>query len=387
MFANYRRRRDSSEESDSSGEPQPQNHDMNNQGADPNAGPGPAPGPPRVITPEDLLNMMGMMTQQNQQLQQAQEAMQRNMELFQQQQQQWGADPNRGRREQVEPLPKLNATTFAPLDMEGSETTQLAAFTSWESSVRNTVTALNALGGDFPFQRLAAGILGSLKGRALRTAQGFNPAPLHNLDAFFTALRTLMLGTAVADKAYALFLKRCQQPQEDLNTFHSDLRTLYQQAFPHLMNQPGGQQELIKHFVSNLHDRELAKMILTQHEIPGQYDNVRTLVLQVAGRYETFRQLYQGSGRSSSGFRSGFRSNQAASVPMEIDAVRRAPGKARPQQTNAVSQPTTRQGKWQPGKGKIPNQDANAHRFNDRSDASTVNGWVLMSAVNALNDR
>jgi hypothetical protein len=85
---------------------------MNNQGADLNAGPGPAPGPPRVITPEDLLNMMGMMAHQNQQLQQAQTAMQRNMELFQQQQKQLGADPNRGRREQVEPLPKLNTTTF-----------------------------------------------------------------------------------------------------------------------------------------------------------------------------------------------------------------------------------------------------------------------------------
>jgi hypothetical protein len=362
MFANYRRRRDSSEESDSSGEPQPEHPEMNNQGADPQAGPGPAPVPPRVITPEDLLHMMGMMAQQNQQLQQAQTAMQRNMELFQQQQQQLGADPNRGRREQVEPLPKLNATTFAPLDMGGSEATQLAAFTSWESSVRNTVTALNAERGDFPFQRLAAGILGSLKGRALRTAQGFNPAPLHNLDAFFTALRTLMLGTAVADKAYALFSKRCQQPQEDLNTFHSDLRTLYQQAFPHLMNQPGGQQELIKHFVSNLHDRELAKTILTQHEIPGQYDNVRTLVLQVAGRYETFRQLYQGSGRSSG----GFRSHQAAPVPMEIDAVRRSPGKAMPQQTHAVSQPTTSRGKWQPGKGKTTSQDDKGQRSSDQ---------------------
>ena len=235
----------------------------------------------------------------------------------------------------VEPLPKINANTFAPLAMDNQEIKNMEEFYAWESSVRNTVVAIDAERPDFPFQRLAAGILGSLTGTARRSAQSFNPQLYPNLNDFFNGLKQLLLGAAVQEKARAMYEKRRQKTKEDINTYHSDLRNLFMQAFPGQMEQQGGEANLIHHFLKFLSNQELRQEIWLRHNTPNTYEGARVLALQCIGRIEAFQQLeqdYKGSGDRPTN-RPPIRTPHDLATPMEISNVNR-----RGRRINAVDQ-------------------------------------------------
>ena len=247
------------------------------------------------------------------------------------------------------PLPSLTAKTFAELDLEkGTEESQISQLCAWEACIQNNITSINGHRADLPLPRLVSGILGSLKGRCRTMAQGMDPqkydpdsAPNQNLDRaailqrFFSDLSNILLGASVPEKAYALFRRRKQKPGEDIHPYHAELGVLYKKAFPIAWNQPENQRTLIRHFLENLHDRDLAYDVNITQATPTTYNAALQLLEQRAGTWDRFRMSYGGKGGQPGPARNDGppQGAQGGVEPMDIGALRRGRGRMRNQNT------------------------------------------------------
>ena len=235
---------------------------------------------------------------------------------------------------QQQPEPRLQAGTFPELILDGfDEAKKLEAFSSWEASVRNTAIAIG-VEGRVEFNRVAAAILASFRGEAAYQAQGVAAGNYANMDALMNGLSALFCGAATRERCYNLFTEAKQGAKEDITAWWSRLQNLYHRSF----QAPRPNDLLIRNFIEGLADRKVQERLLTREaNVPQDYDQLKEVTLQIAGKEETWRIINKARGH---GHRIQVDRPQAGGVtPMEVDAVRKGAGKGKGQggQVNNVN--------------------------------------------------
>ena len=209
-------------------------------------------------------------------------------------------------RPRAQPLPRLESKNFAKLKIEsGTENQKLSDLCAWEAAIRYNVESFDGLRDDLPLVRLVAAILGSLEGTARTMSQGIN-VDRYNEDnpanagqnkeqlfsRFFSDLDNILLGASIPEKALSLFMARKQRKDEAIHPYHAELGILYKKAFPNAWNQPENQRALIRHFLENLADANLAYDVNINQPLPATYADALTLLEQRDGAWQRYCMAY-----------------------------------------------------------------------------------------------
>ena len=222
------------------------------------------------------------------------------------------AAPGGAQGAQALPEPKLTANTYPELNLDGAnEATKINNFAAWERGVRNTTTALDAE-ARMPFQRIAAAILSSFRGTTALQAIDLAGDQFANMNGLMNTLRTLFCGAATQERSYNLFIEASQRADEDLTTWWSRLQNLWNRGF----NEPRPVNTLIRAFVDNLADKKVQEKLITREAgIPNDYQELKQIALEIAGREDTLRIVRKARGQ-------GHRIPVVdRGTPMEIGAV------------------------------------------------------------------
>ena len=217
------------------------------------------------------------------------------------------------------PEPKLSASTFPELNMEGSEAEKLDTFVAWEAGVRNTATALDLINPDrIQFERVASLVLSSFRGQNATQAADLTGDMFQNMNGLMDTLRLLFCGAAVQEKSYNLFTEAAQRPNEDILSWASRLQGYWFRAFD---QNDRSEAQLIRTFISGLKDKTVQKALLRRDQgIPDAYQDVKEVTLAIQGVEETVR-LMDRDVRNKHRIKIDGRG-----VPMELGAVQATGG-------------------------------------------------------------
>jgi hypothetical protein len=233
---------------------------------------------PQALTPDQLMQMINGIAHNLQNL---------SLVVNQLAQQQAPAQGAPGAQQQQQPRVKFTKDTFPNLVLTGNGD-YIGPFVTWEKAVRRLVIA-NADYANVGMPQLLSGILGCLQGQAALMTQEFNVNGPANMDEFMTQMRNLFCGGAVQAKAEALFSKRVQRPDENINAYHAELLSLFQRAYPGVNAEVS--QSLINHFINHLHDKEVKRLVVYEPNAPDTYTAARNLAIDKAGKVEKFNSI------------------------------------------------------------------------------------------------
>lgn len=134
----------------------------------------------------------------------------------------------------------------------------------WTTSVRMTVKA-KGWRNHQPFYEVIAGIISSLTGQALLHTRELDEEQYFNLDDFFNDFRKTALGGSCREKANYLFRRRTQTSKEDVQTYWSDLKILFQAANPDI-DDVERNHTLIRRFMTGCYNK---KASMWARMVPG----------------------------------------------------------------------------------------------------------------------
>ena len=283
-------------------------------------------------------------------------------------------------RPRAQPLPRLESKSFARLNIEsGSESHKISTLCAWEAAIRYNVDSFDGMREDLPLVRLISAILGSLEGTARTMSQGMdvnryaenNPAnagqnKLQLFETFFSDLSNVLLGASVPEKAYSLFRACKQGKDEAIHPYHAELGILFKKAFPQAWNIAENQRTLIRHFLENLSDPNLAYDVNINQELPATCAAALTLLEQRDGAWQRYRMAYgsraggraPGTPRTDTGGGGAQAPTGGGPEPMDVSAFgRRGRGRGGARQREAA--PMNRNQGRQQGQGQNRGQSQN----------------------------
>lgn len=228
---------------------------------------------------------------------------------------------------------RLDNHTFPNLDLAGSDSDVFESFCEWEQTVRRIIQG-NPGFAHIPVVNLTAAVLGCLRGAAQRRTRSILPEQQQSLDVFFQSLRDLFCGGAVAERARAMFLARGQREKEDINAFHAELLELWHRAYPS-MDERQGIDWLRDRFLMGLRNKDVTHAIIMREEpLPPTYAELRVLALKFEGKFDSSRQMREGTAQPEPKprMRESQSSASSAPIPMDVDveAVQRYQRNNRP---------------------------------------------------------
>ena len=315
-------------------------------GVQPPGGPGvPPPGMPPPAPPPPGMdpNMWAFMQQQQQMLNTMLHAMTLTNEQTRRQ-----AEENRRFTEQImeglQQRPQLqlqqrvrfSRKSFPTVVLSNmTEEQKIEAVSRWKTGVTNVLRANRDM-QECQFQEVASAIIACLDDKtALSHAQTIDTARCPNLQEFFRLFSEAALGTSAPEKAHALFQKREQRKNEDLGTYHTELRTLFVAANPGMVNHDN-QKELIIRFLRGCRNRDAVKQAWLQFGEPANFQQAYQRVNTFESRTESWVCLDQGT-------RIQHHASRPAPEPMDIGNVldKRSP-RSRNELRQAVAKAATR---------------------------------------------
>ena len=90
--------------------------------------------------------------------------------------------------------------------------------------------------------------------------------------------------------AFTIYDEKIQREDEDARAYWYNLKMAFDQAFPGLYHQPGGQRGLIWHYIQGLRDKNLQEMlILNLPHLPSTYPDLLVEVNRMAGKLELLK--------------------------------------------------------------------------------------------------
>ena len=181
--------------------------------------------------------------------------------------------------------PHITSTTFPNLTIpKESEEAAMEAFTTYENTVRNQIKA-NPSYKKLEFSALAAGILSGLRGQVAVMCNTINSDDVATIDDLMKRMKAVVNPSNIPQKAMSMFKTCYQHEKDDILTYASKLKTLFDLAFPDQDNQ--SHSLLCQQFLLGLHNQKIQKKISERETAtPTTLVDLRDLAITIQARME-----------------------------------------------------------------------------------------------------